>query len=115
MKKLLFNKETDGRWFVDLPDWKGSKADLEMISGADTMLDIIAQGDNKIYLNVSKENFIFADKIIFQCEAIDIGNGAYYKLESYNGIPFNLKIWLCNVVLFVFEDRFPQKLYFSKA
>jgi len=35
-RKLKFYKEADERWYVELPEWEGSKADLEMVAGADT-------------------------------------------------------------------------------
>jgi hypothetical protein len=40
MRQILrFYRTTEDRWYIDLPEWKGSIADLEMIEGADTMLD----------------------------------------------------------------------------
>ena len=33
-----FNKE-DGKWYIDLPDWTGTKGELQMVGGADTLLD----------------------------------------------------------------------------
>lgn len=53
MKTFTFNKEKDGRWFVDLPDYPGSKEDLEMVLGADTMLDILSDGGRTITLEIS--------------------------------------------------------------
>lgn len=41
-RKLTFVKEDDHRWFVVLPEWGGDKDELEMILGADTMLDVLA-------------------------------------------------------------------------
>lgn len=44
MKVHRFVRE-DNSWYIDLPEYieqGGSKGDLEMVSGADTMLDIIA-------------------------------------------------------------------------
>ncbi len=39
MKRLRFYKEEDHRWYVDLHEWNGSKEELEMVMGADIMLD----------------------------------------------------------------------------
>ena len=39
--ELTFEKWEDGRWFVVLPDYDGDQEDLEMIDGADKLLDIL--------------------------------------------------------------------------
>ena len=39
-QNLKFNKEAD-RWYIDLPDWTGTKGELEMVAGADTLLDCV--------------------------------------------------------------------------
>ena len=45
-QNLKFNKE--GKlWYIDLPQWTGTKAELEMVAGADKLLDA---------LNTNKEN-----------------------------------------------------------
>ena len=43
MRTFRFNKEEDNRWFVDLPEWEGEKDELEMVLGADMLLDIISK------------------------------------------------------------------------
>lgn len=40
MKYLKFEKDTSNRWYLILPEWKGDKSDLEMVCGADAMLDV---------------------------------------------------------------------------
>ncbi len=37
MKKFKFNKEAQNRWYIELPEWTGSKSELEMVFGADTL------------------------------------------------------------------------------
>lgn len=113
MKTLRFYKEISGKWFVDLPDWTGDKADLEMVSGADSMLDIICEGENEILLMFSEKKINKSNKLQFIKLATDIGNGAYYKLDKYSGIEFNLEIWLCDVTKFVF-GYFPKQMFFIK-
>lgn len=112
MKKLKFCKETDGRWFVDLPDWDGGKDALEMVAGADTMLDIMAEGEREVILLLSERYFDNSDVLEFKSLAEDLGNGAYYKLEKYKGIEMNHELWLCDVTLFVM-GKFPEKIYIS--
>jgi hypothetical protein len=40
MKTFKFEKEKDNRWYIILPEWTGEKEELEMVCGADSMLDI---------------------------------------------------------------------------
>lgn len=112
MELLRFYKDIHARWYVDLPAWHGSKADLEMVAGADTMLDYMAEGENEIWLNLSEDYFKNSNEITLTGLATDIGNGAYYKLNKYRGIKLEQTLWLCNVALFVF-GKFPEKIFFK--
>lgn len=125
-----FYKEKDNRWYVDMPDWEGSKEDLEMVSGADMMLEIIAQGDDDVYLSLSDEEIVFtplvrkldgveidmdkyaypkSSKIIKIKDTPEIG-GAEYTFTEWCGIEYNLKIWLCSVTEYVF-GYLPDTIY----
>lgn len=112
MQRLKFYKESDSRWYVDLPEWTGDKSELELVSGADHMLEYIAQGDGEIWITFSRRKFTGADKLIFLRP--EIGNGAFYKLKSYRGIELDLELWLCDVTKFVFGD-FPKVLYLTRS
>lgn len=118
---IRFYKEDNHRWFADIPEWKGDKEDLEMTLNADTMLDIICEGDDYVFLTLSTEPIDGFDVLDLEVKCSDYDffsqggttNGAYYIMKSYRGIEFNLKIWLCDVTKFVFGD-FPQKIYVFK-
>jgi hypothetical protein len=112
MKRLRFYKESDNRWYVDLPEWNGSKAELEMLAGADSMLEYMAEGNNEVYLYASGNEFEGADKLEMLRLATELGNGAFYKLENYKGIEIGLEMWLCDVTKFVFGD-FPSRIFIS--
>ena len=112
IKKLKFYKESDNRWYIDLPDWQGVKADLEMVAGADTMLEYMAEGKGEIVLILSEQEFENSDKLEFLRLATEIDNGAFYKLDYYNGIYLGLEMWLCDVTKFVFGD-FPNTIFIS--
>lgn len=114
MRTLEFYKETDERWYVDLPEWDGEKADLEMVAGADSMLEYMAEGNGKVKVLMSVEEFDGADRLKFLKEADEINNGAYYALDWYKGVHINLNMWLCDVTKFVFGD-FPKEIYISKT
>lgn len=104
-----FYKTPEQRWYIDIPTWTESKDELEMVSGADTFLDILAQGENKINLSFSDKNI--ADSIILTKiqDTTEIG-GAIYNLQLYCGIEYNLQIWLCGVTEWIF-GYMPNTIY----
>lgn len=111
----LFYKENSGEWYIYLAEWEGDKSALQMVLGADTLLDIMAQGENKILVRFSTEGFPSADLLEWVNAGIPDDNsesGATYKLQSYNGIDYNFDVWLCDVTVFVFGE-FPKYIYFS--
>jgi len=90
MRTYRFYKDSDG-WFVDLPEWTGEKWELEMVSGADTFLDILSQGEFEVHVTMSKEPFDACEILHFQelgrLEGPEMGTGSWYFLQNYNGIP----------------------------
>lgn len=114
-KKFRFYKDEMNRWYIDLPEWNGSIDDLQMVLGADNMLDMIAQGDNTVTLHLSTEPFEGANVLAWFAEGIsgdsDVGGGMY-TLYEYNGIVFDIDMWLCDVTKFVFGDM-PKLIYFK--
>lgn len=110
MKDYRFYIEEDGRWFIDLPEWTGEKAELQMVAGADIMLDSFLDNDsNDVWLTISEDEFENSQKLTFIATADDIQNGAYYVLESNR-----LHMWLCDVTKFVFGGYFPETIYLKK-
>jgi hypothetical protein len=115
-----FYKEENGSWFIALPEWSGDKSALQMVLGADYMLDIMAQGQKEILVRFSTEGFPGSSPIIRQCLGFpgdaDMGDtdmgGATYYLESYNGTTYKLDLWLCDVTHFVFGE-FPGIIYIN--
>jgi hypothetical protein len=104
---LSFEKESSDKWYVVLPEWDGSKDDLEMVLGADTLLDIIAQGDNRIEVGFSTERFEGA-KYILEAKEKNCGGMTYDMHSDLH----NFEVWLCYVTKFVFGS-FPTKLYIA--
>lgn len=118
MKRTLrFYKESNGDWYVALPEWTGDKADLQMVMGADTLLDIIAQGDGETKVHFSTEPFDGCNTMVWFSDGIPGDRnygGGQYRLHMYAGIPYDLDIWLCDVTKFVFGEM-PQLIHFSKT
>lgn len=110
MKTYKFYKEASGRWYIDLPFYPGTQADLEMVAGADSMLDYMAEGENKVSLLISEEEFEGGD-LLGLTDILE--SGANYNLMIYRGVLLNINMWLCDVTKFVF-GKFPERLYISK-
>jgi hypothetical protein len=104
--------KTEGRWYIDLPNYPGPQADLEMVCGADTMLDIMSEGKESVNILVS-ENYQPDFSTLTKLEKNDIGSGAYYLLKIYEGKSVNMEMWLCDVTKFVFGD-FPTGIFIKK-
>ncbi len=100
MKNFRFYK-LDNKWYVDLPDWEGSIDELEMVCGADIMLDIISQSDNEIYITMSDTYFDNATTLVKYKDTPEIG-GAEYIFTKWHNIDYDMNIWLCVVTEFVF-------------
>ena len=118
MRRMFkFYKENTGRWYVDLPEWEGEKAELEMVSGADLFLDLLSQGEETVNVTLSTVSFegseVLEMKYLGTLEGWEMGTGAWYKLISYLGLEYNLDMWLCDVTKFVFGS-FPENIYFCK-
>lgn len=105
MREFKFVKEDDNKWYVDLPEWEGDHAELEMVCGADTMLDIIAQGEDHAYMRVSEKDF--DDSKYTLTFKDDLCEGGVYELKSDM---FEFDVWLCHVTKFVY-GYLPKKLY----
>lgn len=105
IKTFKFEKESNGKWYVVLPEWEGDKEELEMVCGADTFLDILSQGESEVSLDISlTKPSEFMYELIFKEES---GGGGWYELKSDM---FNFDIWLCHVTKFVF-GYLPVKIY----
>jgi hypothetical protein len=61
--RYKFNKES-GSWYIELQDYPGPKADLQMVAGADTMLDIMAQDKESVELLVSETPVYLFDELV---------------------------------------------------
>lgn len=102
-----FERWEDGRWFVILPEWDGDQEDLEMVEGADKMLDSLTTDGMYSSLDISMEDPEDEDYFTLDIEAHD-EDGAFYNVIGCD--KFEGTIWLCNVMHFVFGDH-PDRLF----
>ena len=105
--KMTFEKWEDGRWFAVLPEYDGDQEDLEMIDGADKLLDFLTTDALYVNIDFSTNEHESWSKLIL--EAHDEIGGTY----SVHGIKgFEQDIWLCNVTHVIFGEH-PEVIFFK--
>ncbi len=115
MHSYRFYKNDSG-WYVDLPQYLqqgGDIDDLQMVEGADRMLDIIAGNAQELELLVTIHHFQQADRLGLIEKCHPLKGGGYYFLQEYCGQPVNITMWLCSVVEFVFGEV-PAEIFIRK-
>ena len=121
LRTLGFTKENK-IWYADLPEFieqgLGTKDNLMMVAGADTLLDTLSGNTNKVSVIMSKVKFDgFTDTLVKTRDGLDkkyldaIGHapvdyGAYYK-----ALERNHDLWLCPVTEYVFDGGYPDNIY----
>jgi hypothetical protein len=109
---LKFNKE-DKKWYIDLPSYPGEKADLQMVLGADTLLDILSGNTrHSVTMSVSLEPIEGFDSLTRMRQlTTDEGGGAMYFSNKHQ-----FELWLCDVTKFVFAPYgidFPSTIFYK--
>ena len=128
-KTLSFYKENK-LWYAHLPEFLelglGSKANLLMVDGADSFLDLLSSNGSNVTVKLSTQPFknhsIHLEKIkigLDQTLLDNIGHapvdyGAYYNVKKYQNQPFQHKLWLCPVTEYVFQGEYPNDIYLTK-
>ena len=115
MQTHAFIKEPAG-WYIDLPEFivqGGSKGDLQMVDGADSMLDMIAGGRDSVTLIIAEEPFDGADRMDLTEKCDPYIGGGYYLLRSWEGRPVMHTLWLCAVTEYVF-GYLPEKIFIKR-
>lgn len=128
-KTLSFYKENK-LWYADLPEFLalglGTKANLLMVDGADSFLDLLSSNGSNVTVKISTQPFknhsIHLEKIkigLNQTLLDSIGHapvdyGAYYNVKKYQNQHFQHKLWLCPVTEYVFQGEYPNDIYLTK-
>jgi hypothetical protein len=104
-------------WYIDLPGYVGvlgSKADLQMVSGADTMLDRIAGKNSEVTLQMETYPFAGSDEVslLRRCDP-SVGGGEYI-LHTFEKKTFNQEMWLCGVTEVVF-GYLPDSIFIKRC
>ena len=54
MNNYTFNKDNNN-WYIDLPNWTGTKGELQMVGGADTLLDHLSNNGTTVNVTLTIE------------------------------------------------------------
>ena len=111
------------KWFIDIPDWTGDINELQMVMGAETLLENVSKifdfhTEREVTLDIFQEhetNQNMEHPAYVRLSLMDIDTeGATYLMDDISAKKYNMEnnplIWLCNVTKFLF-DIFPYKLY----
>lgn len=115
--EVSFTKESNGRWYVDFPNWPLEHYRLMMVAGADDLLDLLNSGSNHVSLLVSTSEIECDVKLKNVKSALT--KGAFYTVETplegwENSNSIRRKqLWLCPVTLTVL-GCYPKYIYFKK-
>jgi hypothetical protein len=107
IRTFHFYKEEDNRWYVELPEWEGSKEDLEMVLGADMLLDALSNYSDWVKVRFADEPFEGCKTLTHRLADVEAAPG-WYDNDAWHGPS---TIWLCSVTQFVFGD-YPDKIYY---
>lgn len=115
MKTYRFYKTTSNEWFIDIPKFPFKKRWLEMVCGADDLLDKLAKGNNEVKIEIGSryKKRDYSDVLLLQ-KVLGTWKGATYKplLTRLQNRGFGKnKLWLCPATLYVFF-KYPKKIYF---
>lgn len=113
--KYRFYKKDGNEWFIDLPQYiedGGNVEDLQMVAGADTLLDLVSNFKSDVILELSENKFDECEELEYLSEPPVI-TGCYYHLTTFQNRPFMDIIWLCDVVKYVFNGIFPKSIFFK--
>jgi len=105
MENYTFKKE-QGCWYIDLPNWKGTKAELQMVAGADKLLDLLSNNTNEVTLSLCTNKKCPEGYQTLKKAIKTPINGCIYFLNL-------TPIWLCDVTKFVFNGIFPKQIHFK--
>lgn len=114
--RIDFEKTKEGKWFVVLPNYEGEHEDLEMVFGADTLLDKLSEGNDNISIDVTTEKPKYGKYINGMLIYHDEEGGTYLMDTLDEVLEENTSLdntfWLCNVTHFVFGEH-PKQIYFK--
>ncbi|MET0466005.1 MAG: DUF6717 family protein [Chitinophagaceae bacterium] len=116
MNRYKFIKEPTG-WYIDLPEYilqGGTKDGLQMVEGADVMLEIIAGEKASVTLDIDLEPLPGSTKLLLAEKCDPYIGGGYYLLDEWKGEKIGMKMWLCGVTEWLF-GHLPEFIYIRET
>jgi hypothetical protein len=101
-----FFKTQDNRWYIDYPEFiesGGSIDDLEMVAGADELLNYASKGKSEVFVEIYTKKPTNFDYHLVYLE--DYYGGANYMIRE-----LGFEAWLCYVTEIIFGEL-PKNLY----
>lgn len=117
MKKTLkFNKESDKKWYIDLPHYPFAHHNLMMVAGADKLCELLSQDGHSTKVDVvttkePKDNLVAEGYVQLKRTEWSLTGGAHYDVSNIEGLT---KLWLCPVTLFVYQ-KYPKYIYVKQV
>ena len=107
--RILYFVKIANQWFYWDPQFKGDIYELQMVGGADTLLDKMSEGESNIVAVAVETDTITFPHYLEKVN--EDGLGCTYRIVGpyYSG-----ELWLCNVTLSLF-DSFPERIGFQKV
>lgn len=90
-------------WYIDLPEWEGPKENLQMILGADMLLDVLSNENPDVTVRFTNYKFD-------GCHSLVHLGGGYYENDAWHGPSI---VWLCDVTEFIFGE-YPDIIYYRR-
>lgn len=111
---LQFNREADGLWYIDYPNWPFDHHNLLMVSGADELCAFLSEDGRRTCVSVIPSKRREKHDGYFELEQLDSGltSGSTYQVNGLRG--FTRNIWICPVTLFVL-GQYPKYIYVRSA
>ena len=113
----MCNKEDDGFWYVDYPNWPFDHSHLQMVRGADKFCELLSYDGKHTKVSVipSNEFKVLQSHDLNERFALiktesSLTEGATYQVQINQFKRLGAFIWLCPVTLFVLGE-YPEYLY----
>ena len=106
----------NGGWHVNLPTSRirsKKKECLDLVEGADSMLNLMSDGKDKVTLALNTEPFENAELLELLSTCQPFLEGGYYLMREHDGKQINYEMWICDVTRLAFGDT-PEKVYVRK-
>lgn len=114
MNTFKFFKENGG-WHVKLTPKKTKEKTgcIDMVEGADSMLNLMSGGQDEVTLVLNTEPFENAEELELLHPCKPFLEGGYYLMRKHDGKEINYKMWISDVTQLAFGDV-PEKIYVRK-